>query len=365
MKPRILLATKVPFQLQSFISGKQKLPYFQVQSFWLKALQQLGYQTALFRYSDGFLCPAKIIAAIHTIVSSRFPQLFNRYRLLKNRGYRFLPGNYLRSFKLLFLIKSFQPQAIIISGGISELTAFPFIYAKKQKITLYLLHGENPLISATCFERNNLTLFDWIIVNDPTHAAAWKKLGANQVLALPYSGIDINFHRRLKPNASQPKKYVADVVFVGSLLPERQQILAQLTDYNLAVYGFIPPEAGLLKKLQPFYQGEAWGEKVVKIYNHAKIVLNFNPPHMPVGGNLRTFEIPACGAFQLADRCPEDWLIPSKEIELFNNLKQLKQKIAYYLAQPQKRNRIAQAGYHRVRSQCQYQHRLQTILALK
>lgn len=365
MKLRILLATKVPFQFQRFIKAKQKLPYFQVQSFWLKALRQLGYQTALFCYSDSFLSLPRINAVIQTVISRRFPNLFNRYRLFKNKGYRFFPANYWRSFKLLSLIKSFRPHVILVSGGISELTAFPFLYAKQQAIPLYLLHGENPLISATYFERDNLTLFDWIIVNDPTHATAWRKLGAEQVLALPYSGIDINFHRRLKPKKNQPEKYAADVVFVGSLLPERQQILAQLTDYNLAVYGFIPPEVGLIKKLQPFYQGEAWGEKVVKVYNHAKIVLNFNPPHMPVGGNLRTFEIPACGAFQLADHCPQAWLLPGKEIELFNNLKQLKQKIAYYLTHPQKRNQIAQAGYRRVRAQCQYQHRFQKILTLK
>jgi spore maturation protein CgeB len=103
---------------------------------------------------------------------------------------------------------------------------------------------------------------------------------------------------------------------------------------------------------------------MVKVFNASKIVLNFLPPHMPKGGNLRTFEIPGSGAFQLASRCPSAWFKPGREIALFSSLADLRHKISYYLQHTRQRQAIAHRGYLRTHRDHTYRHRFSTLLNL-
>jgi len=89
-------------------------------------------------------------------------------------------------------------------------------------------------------------------------------------------------------------------------------------DQTTGLEHLIPKQFKLDSRLESVYQGEAWGKKVVNIYNSAKIVINFVPRHMKFGGNLRTFTIPGSGAFQLTNRCPQDWFKPNQEIVIFS-----------------------------------------------
>jgi len=355
---KILLLAKVPAYYELFRQPNQSFPQLQAQTHWLKAIKSLGHQVKVFRYSDNLVLPQKLTAKLSLQFQQIFPGLYHYYRLIKNRFYCFFPDNLIRSIKLDQLIKSFKPDCLIIAGGISELLSFPLKSAQKKGIKIYLLHGENPKISATQFEKNNLNIFDWIIVNDPIHAQNWQQLGAQHTKALPYAAIDSSCFKKLKC------KKDFDVVFIGTLSKDRQAILSKLTQFNLAVFGYLPSGLNLNPKLKPFYQGEAWGKDMVKIYNRAKIGLNLVPQHMPVGGNLRTFEIPGCAALQIANRCPKNWFKPNQEIVLFNSVDDLKQKINYYLNHTNQRNKIAEAGYKTTHQLHTYKHRFKQILCL-
>ena len=63
----------------------------------------------------------------------------------------------------------------------------------------------------------------------------------------------------------------------------------------------------------------------------------------------RTFEIPACGGFQLAPRNEEiqKYFEENKEIALFSTPEELKEKTDYYLTHDTERKKIARAGHHR------------------
>ena len=76
---------------------------------------------------------------------------------------------------------------------------------------------------------------------------------------------------------------------------------------------------------------------------------------MPTGGNLRTFEIPACGTLQLASRTNLAWFKLDQEIVIYSHFKDLTAKINYYLNHPRQRQKIAQAGYRRTYHEHTYQ----------
>jgi len=362
---KILLVSQVPPDFELKRKSNEIFPEFQAQAMWLRALRGLGHQVTVFLYSDPVLIPKKVNARFHQISSSFFPRIYNKYRLTKNHHYALFPENLVKSFKLSRLIAHCRPDKIIISGGISELVSLPFKTARKLGIPIYLLHGVNPSVGATRFETDVIGYFDWVITNDPSHAREWKKLGAKNARALPYAGIDPAIHHKVKLTPSEYRQLKADVVFVGTLFADKQQTLLHLTNqqFNFKIWGKIPSDTKLEPRLQPYYKGEAWGRETVKIYNAAKIVLNLVPDHMPIGGNMRTFEIPGSGAFQLANRCPRAWYEPDKEIVLFNSTDDLKKKVKYYLANPQKRRQIARAGFKRTHRDYTYKERFRVLLS--
>ena len=81
---------------------------------------------------------------------------------------------------------------------------------------------------------------------------------------------------------------------------------------------------------------------------------------------MRHFEITACGGFMLTYPTPE---LPSffeigKECEVFYSEADLLEKIAFYLAHPEKRHEIAAAGQRRTLSEHLYSHRFTRLVEL-
>ncbi len=74
----------------------------------------------------------------------------------------------------------------------------------------------------------------------------------------------------------------------------------------------------------------------------------------------RTFEVPACGGFLLtgpSDDPLEEYLLPGKEVVVFNDIGELVEKCKYYLEHEPERRAIANAGYARVTREHTYDQR--------
>jgi spore maturation protein CgeB len=114
-------------------------------------------------------------------------------------------------------------------------------------------------------------------------------------------------------------------------------------------------------------------EEYVKIFNATEINLNLHSSSErdgvdPFGDfvNPRTFELAACGAFQLCDErslLPE-LFEPGKEIITFSNTRDMKDKIGYYLEHKQEREAVVRRGRERALNSHSYQHRIKQMLQI-
>ena len=92
------------------------------------------------------------------------------------------------------------------------------------------------------------------------------------------------------------------------------------------------------------------GDDMSKVMNAGKIVLAFMREHNDEKIGCRTYEIPLCGAFMLHERTKEaeKLFISGKEADFFGSYDELKEKIDFYLTNPDLRATIAKAGYEKI-----------------
>ncbi|MBU0515701.1 MAG: glycosyltransferase [Proteobacteria bacterium] len=197
-----------------------------------------------------------------------------------------------------------------------------------------------------------------------------RDLGANP-LYLPLAA-DPEVHRPIKLGPGETAEYGADVAFLGEGYPNRRRFFAHLLDHDLKIWGTgWDPETPLGGRVQ---RGGARikTDELVKIYNATRVNLNLHSA-VDVGGvdpegdfvNPRTFEIAACGGFQLVDRRTllTEFFEPDREIAVFRDLAELRAKLDHYLAHPEERRRLAEAGRQRVLAEHTYGHRMERMLA--
>ncbi len=106
---------------------------------------------------------------------------------------------------------------------------------------------------------------------------------------------------------------------------------------------------------------------MVKLFNESKIVVNpYGPSRYFIVPNPRTFEIPASRSFQLTDmpRDVKTYFKPGKEIVIYKDQKDFKEKADYYIENDEERLKIAQAGYNRVVKEHTMTHRIEKMLSL-
>ena len=135
--------------------------------------------------------------------------------------------------------------------------------------------------------------------------------------------------------------------------------LESLSDFDLGVWSVhdVP------KSLQPFYRGEALGERMLQVLSSVKISINVHGDFMRYGGNMRLFESAALGAFQIVDDLPgvRRWFTPGEHLVTFADVTDLREKARYYLAHDDEREQIAAAGRAHVLAHHRVEQRLEQV----
>ena len=170
-------------------------------------------------------------------------------------------------------------------------------------------------------------------------------------------------HRPMALTAADHEKFGCDLMIAGTLYYYRQEILRQLTAYDIKVWGYRP--TWLVDRLPGRFMGrDVHGDDKVRAALAAKICLNTLHYAEVDGLNCRAFELAGCGGFQLVNRVPvlAEHFIPDLEVVTFDSVIDLEEKIRHYLAHPQAASAIAERGRQRAHREHTYEHRLREIL---
>lgn len=196
-----------------------------------------------------------------------------------------------------------------------------------------------------------------------------QSIGQDNVLYLPLAA-QPDFHRPLKLNAIDRRKWGAELSFMGAGYPNRRLAFRELIQHDFKIWGTEWDGDHVLEPMLQMEGRRVTSEECVQIFNAASINLNLHSSvgteTLVTGGdfvNPRTYEVAACGAFQLVDkRTLLGESFAKDELATFTSLSDLKEKIAYYIKHDEERNEIAAKGRARVLAEHTYEHRMQCII---
>lgn len=144
---------------------------------------------------------------------------------------------------------------------------------------------------------------------------------------------------------------------------ERIQILGALQNkFSIVLYA--DESAKQILKDMDVRSWLDYGSAMPKVFYLSKINLNITSRSVESGIPQRVWDIMSVGGFCLTNYQPEleEYFEIGRDLEVYHNLKELEEKIAYYLAHEEERIRIAINGYKKVRRGHDLKMRLQKAL---
>lgn len=296
------------------------LPFWQMQSSHIRALCELGHKVTVIPYTP----KNKIRVSLFERMVFNIAVVARVVRQLMDNPYQYI------FFSLG--VDVLLPQTIRL---LKYVTGAPLI----------ILSGVSPTLNGNPRDRALAPLADLVVTNDQTHVDQWKQLGAKKAVVLPLSAIDpqIHFSRKVKKNI--------DVCFIGTMTRERKKFIDEL-------------RMRFPKRIKFISKEFVWEEEYINLLSRARVVLNPLRPQMPAGANLRLFEIPACGALQLAQYTKKEWLIPRKEVVIYKNVDGAVKKTLYYLSHQNEMQKIIDRGRRRVTKEHLFIHRFGKLMKI-
>lgn len=295
-----------------------------------------------------------------------------------NRIFRYLHHHYnwgigvcRLNHRVLLEAKSFNPDLIWVDNK-------PFLWSstiqKIKKTTNTLLIN---VVTDDAFGfthdgwqllKKTMSYYDVHFVQRKVNVGEYLSYHANLVLECDRS-FNPETHRPLKLTTEENKIYGCSVGFIGTYAPHREKIIAHLIQdgIEVAVWGTNWENKPFWQVIKPFHRGkEIYGDEYAKVICGMDIALHFLRKENRDDQDSRTFEIPACGTFMLAERTEKHlkYFDEGKEAEFFDSYEELKEKIKYYTEHTAQRKKIAEAGQKRSITD-DYSHQARLIKVLK
>ncbi|WP_057915586.1 glycosyltransferase [Peribacillus muralis] len=219
--------------------------------------------------------------------------------------------------------------------------------------------------------------YHYVFSQEISCVSYYQLLGSPQVHYLPLAVNTKVFHYQREDDS-----FLLDVCFLGTAWNDRISLFDQIAPYlfnkNVLIVGpnwnrmfnyYLLSNKIRLEVLSPEESARLINQSKIVINNHRSYddntVFNNNSNKLPaLSINPRTFEISACGAFQLSDVRQElnRYYERGKEIETYSSPSELIEKIDHYLSHEDERNMIARKGHSKTLKMHTYSKRLVTLL---
>lgn len=267
---------------------------------------------------------------------------------------------------LAWKARQFQPDLVFITKG--ETIYYETLRDIKEATSALLFnwYPDSPfnMVNSSVDVIRSIPLFDCFFIWGKFLIQRLYENGAQRVEYLPF-GYDPDLFHPVPVMPAGRARFTADVCFAGTWERPREEILTQIADFDLSVWGNmwekVPAYSPLRKNLK---FTAVYGEELSKIFGCSKIILNFIRAQNGDANNFRTFEVPGFGGFLLTTRTAEQCELfkEDQEIVCYSDVDELRDKIGYYLAHEDQRRKIAEAGHVRAEREHQLIHRLQIVL---
>lgn len=227
-------------------------------------------------------------------------------------------------------------------------------------------------------ETSNLAkAYDVIFTHEQECIHFYREMGCSVIHYLPLAA---------EPSVFRPvqttQDHQFDVCFIGNAFWNRVELFDQMCDFLQNKKVFIA--GGHWDRLSQYDQlskfirnGWVAVEETVSYYNGSKIVINLHRPTTAgqdnrnsrdiSGGSInpRTYEIGGCGTLQITDIRSDllQYYRPGYDIETFQDVKELQDKIDYYLKHEKERQAIAWRCLRTTRQYHTFTNRIERLLA--
>jgi len=212
----------------------------------------------------------------------------------------------------------------------------------------------------------------YFVIQKGEFFASLKAAGCQNPYYLPLAA-DPEIHHPLELIPEEQEIFGSDLSHVGAGYYNRRHFFSGLLDLDFKIWGNDWENPGPLTQVIQRYGQRVTTEESVKIFNATGVNINLHSSAYhdgidPFGDflNPRTYEIAACSAFQLVDERQylRENFADQTEIVTFTSLKDVREKVDYYLANPLKRLEIAGAARQRVLGEHTYSHRMLEMLGV-
>jgi hypothetical protein len=199
--------------------------------------------------------------------------------------------------------------------------------------------------------KRNASLYDLFFVPRKVNKNELKNVGAGRV-ELCFRSFDPDFDRPMDLSKDDLTYYHTRIGFVGTYENVRASYIAYLiqNDVPVTVVGNDWPGGEHWEIIKPYYRGPSvFEEEYIKTINGMEIALHFLRHGNRDEQDSRTFEIPACKIFVIAERSELHTQLfkENEEAVFFSTKEELLEKVRFYLCEKDERDRIALNGYNK------------------
>jgi spore maturation protein CgeB len=194
-------------------------------------------------------------------------------------------------------------------------------------------------------------------------------IGQHNTLYLPLAA-QPDFHKPMELTSVNQRKFGSTISFMGAGYPNRRIAFRELVNHDFKIWGSDWDGDHVLEPLVQLKGARVTPEECVKIFNATTINLNLHSSiqaeELVTYGdfvNPRTFELAACGAFQLVDkRSLLSEAFAEDELATFSSMSELLEKIDYFKNKPEECTIFAEKAKARVLADHTYKARMRTLI---